>query len=31
MEHADRTLTGFLVEEGGKGRWPDNVQWRQQA
>jgi arylsulfatase A-like enzyme len=30
MEHADRTLTGFLVEEGGKGRWPDNVSWRKQ-
>ena len=28
MEHADRTLTGFLVEEGGKGRWPTNVPWR---
>ncbi|MGA0117205.1 MAG: sulfatase-like hydrolase/transferase [Ilumatobacteraceae bacterium] len=28
MEHADRTLTGFLVEAGGKGRWPANVHWR---
>lgn len=28
MEHAERTLTGFLVEEGGKGRWPTNVSWR---
>ena len=28
MEHAERTLTGFLVEEGGKGRWPENVSWR---
>lgn len=28
MEHADRTLTGFLVEDGGKGRWPLNVPWR---
>ena len=22
MEHADRTLTGMLVEDGGLGRWP---------
>lgn len=22
MEHADRTLTGLLVEDGGVGRWP---------
>jgi arylsulfatase A-like enzyme len=29
MEHADRTLTGFLVEEGGKGRWPAAVPWRE--
>lgn len=28
MEHANRTLTGFLVESGGVGRWPDNVEWR---
>jgi len=29
MEHTDRNLTGFLVEEGGKGRWPANVPWRE--
>ena len=29
MEHAERTLTGFLVEEGGKGRWPVAVPWRE--
>jgi len=26
--HADRTHTGLLVEDGGKGRWPDSVPWR---
>ena len=28
MRHADRTLTGLLVEDGGIGRWPDGVAWR---
>ncbi len=28
MEHANRTLTGFLSEHGGVGRWPTNVEWR---
>ena len=28
MEHANRDLTGFLVEGGGVGRWPANVEWR---
>lgn len=26
--HADRTHTGFLVQDGGIGRWPDDVPWR---
>jgi arylsulfatase A-like enzyme len=26
--HADRTHTGLLVEDGGVGRWPDAVPWR---
>ncbi len=26
--HADRTHTGLLIENGGKGRWPDAVPWR---
>lgn len=26
--HADRTHTGLLVEDGGRGRWPDFVPWR---
>lgn len=29
MEHTNRTNTGFLVEQGGKGRWPDGVKWRE--
>lgn len=28
MEHANRDHTGFLVDAGGKGRWPENVPWR---
>lgn len=28
MEHANRSHTGFLVEKGGIGRWPDGVAWR---
>ena len=28
MEHANRTLTGLLVEDGGIGRWPTGVSWR---
>ena len=26
--HADRTLTGMLVQDGGVGRWPAGVPWR---
>lgn len=26
--HTDRTHTGFLVRDGGVGRWPDGVAWR---
>lgn len=26
--HADRTLTGLLVQDGGVGRWPADVPWR---
>lgn len=26
--HADRTLTGLLVQDGGIGRWPTDVPWR---
>lgn len=26
--HADRTLTGLLVQDGGIGRWPADVPWR---
>lgn len=26
--HADRTLTGLLVQDGGLGRWPADVPWR---
>jgi arylsulfatase A-like enzyme len=29
MEHANRDLTGFLVEQGGVGRWPSEVSWRE--
>ena len=29
MEHANRDLTGFLVEQGGVGRWPSDVSWRE--
>jgi hypothetical protein len=28
MKNTNRTLTGFLVEDGGTGRWPTNVSWR---
>lgn len=28
MRHTNRTHTDFLVEDGGKGRWPSNVSWR---
>ena len=28
MRHTNRTHTDFLVEDGGKGRWPSNVPWR---
>ena len=31
MEHANRDLTGFLVEGGGVGRWPENVEWRTES
>ena len=29
MRHADRTHTDFLVENGGTGRWPTGVPWRE--
>jgi hypothetical protein len=29
MEHANRDLTGFLVDQGGVGRWPSDVSWRE--
>lgn len=29
MRMTDRTHTGFLTENGGTGRWPDGVPWRQ--
>ena len=29
MQNTNRTLTGFLVEQGGTGRWPTNVPWRE--
>ena len=28
MQNTNRTLTGFLVEDGGTGRWPTDVPWR---
>lgn len=28
MRNTNRTLTDFLVEDGGVGRWPTNVSWR---
>lgn len=28
MEHVNRDHTGFLVDGGGKGRWPADVPWR---
>lgn len=28
MRNTNRTLAGFLVENGGTGRWPTNVPWR---
>ena len=31
MKNTNRTLTGFLVEDGGTGRWPTNVSWREGA
>ena len=31
MEHANRQNTGLLVEDGGVGRWPDGVHWRNNA
>ena len=27
--HTDRTLTGMLLQNGGVGRWPSGVAWRQ--
>jgi len=30
MEHANRELTGLLVEQGGVGRWPTGVSWREE-
>ena len=26
--HTERTLTGMLLQDGGIGRWPDGVAWR---
>jgi arylsulfatase A-like enzyme len=31
MKNTNRTLTGFLAENGGTGRWPSNVSWRESA
>jgi arylsulfatase A-like enzyme len=31
MKNTNRTMTGFLVEDGGTGRWPTNVPWRDSA
>ena len=31
MKNTNRTLTGFLAENGGTGRWPTNVSWRDSA
>lgn len=28
--HTERTLTGMLLENGGVGRWPEGVAWRNQ-
>jgi hypothetical protein len=29
MKNTNRTLTGFLAEDGGTGRWPADVPWRE--
>ena len=29
MRNSNRTLSNFLVENGGTGRWPDGVPWRE--
>jgi arylsulfatase A-like enzyme len=29
MKNSNRALTGFLAEDGGTGRWPANVPWRE--
>jgi hypothetical protein len=29
MQMTDRQHTGFLVENGGTGRWPSGVPWRE--
>ena len=29
MQHNRHVFTGFLVEDGGVGRWPTDVAWRQ--
>jgi arylsulfatase A-like enzyme len=31
MRNSNRTLSNFLVENGGTGRWPTNVPWRESA
>jgi len=31
MMHANRNMTGFLTEHGGTGRWPEGVEWRENA
>lgn len=31
MMHANRDMTGFLVEHGGTGRWPTGVPWREEV
>jgi hypothetical protein len=28
MRYTNRTFTSFLVENGGTGRWPTDVPWR---
>ena len=31
MKNTNRTLSGFLAQDGGTGRWPTNVSWRDTA
>jgi hypothetical protein len=27
-QHTERTLSGMLLQDGGVGRWPEGVAWR---